>query len=191
MFVLFQGIIVMPMTGTFLGFAIAPRTDFRYVTYTMANISKLKIVQHKRRVISQKIAEQHEILHALEAQERDLEVAERVLTALEAEDAEAEVAPAADAAVAAEPAGKPEGIPTMPEMIVEALKDAKAKGQRGLEPKQMADFIAAKYWPTVTINAVGPIAWRMYSKERLAKRQSRYFLPKASSEETADSNASA
>ena len=158
----------------------------------MANISKLKVVQYKRRAISQKIAEQHEILHALEAQERDLEVAERVLTALEAEEAETEVAPEPDeVAVVAEPAGKPEGIPTMPEMIVEALKDAKAKGQRGLEPKQMADFIAAKYWPTVTINAVGPIAWRMYSKERLAKRQSRYFLPKASSEETADSNASA
>ena len=174
-----------------MGFAIAVDTDFRYVPYTMANISKLKVVQYKRRAISQKIAQQREILDALEAQEHDLAVAERVLAALDAEEAEAEEVPEQAVAVVAEPAGKPEGIPTMPEMIVEALKDAKAKGQRGLEPKQMADFIAAKYWPTVTINAVGPIAWRMYSKERLAKRQSRYFLPKASSEETADSNASA
>jgi hypothetical protein len=160
----------------------------------MANISKLKIVQYKRRAISQKIAQQREVLAALEAQERDLEVTERVLASLDAEEAEPEVASEPEpevVPVAAEPTGKPEGIPTMPDMIIEALKDAKAKGQRGLEPKQMADFIAAKWWPNVTINAVGPIAWRMYSKERLAKRQSRYFLPKASSEETPDSNASA
>jgi hypothetical protein len=76
-------------------------------------------------------------------------------------------------------------------MIVEALKDAKARGVRGLEPKQMADFIAGKYWANVPINAVGPIAWRMYSKERLAKRQSKYFLPKVASDETVDANASA
>jgi hypothetical protein len=160
----------------------------------MANVSKLKVVQIKRRVISQKIAQQREILAALEVQENDLAVAERVLAALDAEEAESEVRAEPEkevAPVAADPTGKPEGIPTMPEMIVEALKDARAKGQRGLEPKQMALFIAAKYWPTVTINAVGPIAWRMHTKERLGKRQSRYFLPKASSEETADSNASA
>jgi len=161
----------------------------------MANISKLKIVQYKRRAISQKIAQQREVLAALEAQERDLEVTERVLASLDAEEAEPEAgAPEPErevTPVAAEPTGKPEGIPTMPDMIIEALKDAKAKGQRGLEPKQMADFIAAKWWPGVTINAVGPIAWRMYSKERLSKRQSRYFLPKASSDETADSNSSA
>jgi DNA-binding protein YbaB len=178
----------------FLGFAIALGVELRYVPYTMANISKLKIVQYKRRAISQRIAQQREILDVLEAQERDLEVAERVLAALDAEEAESEVVlePEQEVApVSAEPAGKPEGIPTMPDMIIEALKDAKARGQRGLEPKQMASFIAAKYWPTVTINAVGPIAWRMHTKERLGKRQSRYFLPKASSEETTDSNASA
>jgi hypothetical protein len=145
----------------------------------MANISKLKMVQYKRRVVSQKIAQQREILAALERQERDLETAERVLVELEAGtepelalEPEPEIAPALP-----EPPGKPEGIPTMPDMIFEALKDARARGLKGLEPKGITAFIAAKWWPDVRINNVGPIAWRMYKNERLAKRQSKYRLP--------------
>jgi hypothetical protein len=157
----------------------------------MANISKLKMIQEKRRTISRQIVQQREILTALESQERDLETAERVLVALDAEQGpEAAQEAAADTVQAAETVGKPEGIPTMPEMIIEALKDARVKGARGLEPKDMAAFIAAKWWPGVPINAVGPIAWRMYSRAKLTKRQSRYFLPKAS-EEAAEANVAA
>src|SRR5450759_5058360 len=46
---------------------------------------------------------------------------------------------------AGETGGKPHGIPTMPEMIFEALKDAKARGLRGLEAKDIAQFIATKW----------------------------------------------
>jgi hypothetical protein len=174
-----------------VGLAIAFWAKFRYIIGTMANVSKLKIVQYKRREISQKIARHREALAALEAQEREYEITERVLASLDAEaeppDLASEPEPAPEPAV--EP-GKPEGIPTMPEMIFEALRDAKTKGVRGLEPKEMASYIAAKWWPAVPINAVGPIAWRMYSKDRLAKRQSRYFLLK-SAEETAETHAAA
>ena len=149
----------------------------------MANISKLKVVQIRRRVISQKIAQQREVLAALEAQERDLEVAERVLMSLDIEDGleeglEPTPAPAnTNNTTTTEPAGKPEGIPTMPEMIIEALKDAKARGLKGLEPKDITAFIAAKWWPDVRINNVGPIAWRLYKSERLNKRNANYRLP--------------
>src|ERR1700675_218485 len=106
----------------------------------MANISKLKMIQDKRRAISRQIVQQREVLTALEAQERDLETAERVLVALDAESepelalVEPETLTAADLVVG----GKPEGIPTMPDMILEALKDAKARGLKGgLEPKDI------------------------------------------------------
>jgi hypothetical protein len=160
------------------GIAIALCGKFPYIIGTMANISKLQLVQHKRRKLALKIAEHREALAALEAQERDLEVAERVLVSLD-EDTDTE--PIADpneaAPAATESTGKPDGIPTMPEMIYEALKDAKARGQRGLEPKDITAFIAAKWWPDVKINNVGPIAWRLYKSDKLAKRQSRYRLP--------------
>jgi hypothetical protein len=152
----------------------------------MANISKIKLIQIKRRMLAQKIIEQRDVLTALEAQERDLEVAERVLAALE-EDTEPVAAPEEAAPTAAESTGKPEGIPTMPEMIFEALKDAKARGLKGLEPKDITAFIAGKWWPDVKINNVGPIAWRLYKSERLAKRQSKYRLP----DEWAETNAAA
>jgi hypothetical protein len=152
----------------------------------MANISKLKMIQDKRRAISRQITQQREVLSVLEAQERDLETAERVLVSLDAEP-EPELALEPETAQAT---GKPEGIPTMPVMIIEALKDAKARGVRGLEPKEITSFIAEKWWPTVTINAVGPIAWRMYSREKLAKRQSKYSLPRVN-DETAETHAAA
>jgi hypothetical protein len=130
-------------------------------------------------------------LNALEVQERDLETAERVLTSLEAEqEPELALVEAAVATTITPQPGKPEGIPTMPEMIKEALKDARSRGLKGLEPKEITSFIAAKWWPTVTINSVGPIAWRMYDREQLAKRQSKYSLPKTI-DETVDNNAAA
>jgi hypothetical protein len=157
----------------------------------MANLSKLKLVQYKRRVVAGKIAQKREELAALENQERDLEITERVLIELEEPEQDAadmlaqtarelaanmppapEYVPANDAV-----AGKPEGIPTMPEMIFEALRDAKNRGLKGLEPKDIAAYIAAKWWPGVKINNVGPIAWRLYSKDKLAKRNSKYRLP--------------
>jgi hypothetical protein len=175
-----------------VGVSIALRAEFAYITSTMANISKLKLIQDKRRAISRQIVQQREVLTALEVQEHELEIAEKVLIALDAE-SEPELAllepdvrlTAVDLVV-----GKPEGLPTMPEMILAALKDAKAKGQRGLEPKDMAAYIATKWWPGVPINAVGPIAWRMYSKDKLTKRQARYFLPKTT-DESVEANAAA
>jgi hypothetical protein len=143
----------------------------------MANISKLKLIQDKRRAISREIVRQREVLTVLETMERDLETAERVLTTLEAESVPEVLQPEPYVAPDPAPAGKPEGIPTMPEMIIAALKDAKARGLRGLEPKDITAFIATKWWPEVKINNVGPIAWRLYKSERLAKRQSKYRLP--------------
>ena len=73
---------------------------------------------------------------------------------------------------------KPDGTPTMPDMIFEALQDGQIHGRKGLEPKDIALYIAGRWWPDVTINSVGPIAWRMYKQGRLTKRGSKYFLPK-------------
>jgi hypothetical protein len=143
----------------------------------MANVSKIKIIQQKRRAIAQKIVQQREVLGALEAEERDLEIAERVLASLFSEPESGLDAPAH--VEEEEESGKPDGIPTMPTMIYEALKDARDRGLKGLEPKDITAYIAAKWWPSVKINNVGPIAWRLYKSEKLAKRQSKYRLPDA------------
>jgi hypothetical protein len=113
-------------------------------------------------------------ISAWRVQLTELAVAERVWTHLEPELIEA--APT-DAAAANR---KPAGIPSVPAMILAALHDAKRRGLPGLAPKEMASFIAERWWPDITINDVGPIAWRMREKQGvLVKVESLYCLPSA------------
>jgi len=74
-------------------------------------------------------------------------------------------------------ARKPDDIPTMPEMIVKALENAKTEGREGLRPSEIKDYIAKKWWPTVKGSAVGPIAWRMFDRNELQKDGEVYSLP--------------
>jgi hypothetical protein len=71
----------------------------------------------------------------------------------------------------------------MPDMIIVALRDARSIGKRGLEPREMTEFIAKKWWADVPQNSVGPIAWRMWKNHKLQKRESRYFLAKSDEED--------
>jgi len=71
---------------------------------------------------------------------------------------------------------KPDNIPSMPEMIEGALKDAAANGRDGLEPKEMTDFIRKMWWPSVRGESVSPIAWRMVNQGRLKKKGEKYKL---------------
>ena len=134
----------------------------------MANVSKLQVIRQKRRGFEQEI-------ERLQAEVQRLAIAESVLADLE------NLTPETDGLSQfpspQEGTAKPEGIPTMPEMITEALKVAKSNGHKGLEPKEIANYIEQKWWPNVPINAVGPIAWRMATRQQLKKRQSRYSLP--------------
>jgi hypothetical protein len=70
---------------------------------------------------------------------------------------------------------KPKDIPPMTEMIVAAIKS----NGRGLEPREMTEFIRDKWWPHVKGESVGPIAWRMSRAGQLRKEGSFYMLPRA------------
>jgi len=151
----------------------------------MAKTPKIRLIKDKRREIAQEMERHRQALADLEKQASELEIAERVLISLGADD---EVEGDIDGGIAIlknvplapiiRTKMKPENAPTIPQMILTALKDARAKGKRGLEPKEIAEFIAATWWPDVPQVAVGPIAWRMYKRHDLQKRESRYFLPR-------------
>jgi hypothetical protein len=78
---------------------------------------------------------------------------------------------------------KPENLPTMTEMILLALKDAKANGKTGMKPQEITSFVASKWWPSVKSSSVGPIAWRMFDRKELRKNGEIYMLPADSGEE--------
>ncbi|MET3578536.1 hypothetical protein ABID19_001553 [Mesorhizobium robiniae] len=74
---------------------------------------------------------------------------------------------------------KPNDLPPMPTMITEALVVHYRQGRRGLTPSEIRDEIAKRYWPEVTAEAVGPIAWRMMKRDELEKTpDGLYTLPK-------------
>lgn len=142
----------------------------------------LILIANRRREIEAEIARLQSSIDSLQAELPELDAAERVLSRLSGQGgspAGAQAAP--QAAAGPEPVAttaKPEGTPTVPQMIVEALKDAAAKGQDGLTPAEMTAYIAQRWWPNVKGVAVSPIAWRMWShNKKLVKEGSLYKLP--------------
>jgi len=56
---------------------------------------------------------------------------------------------------------KPEGIPMMPEIIIEAISHALRDGRAGLKVSELIEFVRQRYWPEAPANSVGPVAWKM------------------------------
>lgn len=74
---------------------------------------------------------------------------------------------------------KPEGTPSMPDMIKEALTVAHRQGSPSLEPIGLLPYIQDRWWPQAQTTSVGPIAWRMWKRGELVKDGPRYALPNA------------
>lgn len=81
--------------------------------------------------------------------------------------------------------GKPSGLPTMPELIIMALKHA----NRPLKPKEITEVIRHNWWPEVDGRNIGSIVWRLNSRNDIEKVDgtSSYRLPQK--EEAPDGNA--
>lgn len=142
----------------------------------------LDLILKRRADIQGVIADLTSRIDALRQELDELDVAERVLTrlggaeqgAVTGASATAFLGPAAERLLDEAPVvSKPPGIPTMPEMILEAL----ASVLNGLEPRDIMAYIAGKYWPEVRSELVGPIAWRMWKRGDLVKDGPRYKLP--------------
>jgi hypothetical protein len=155
----------------------------------MARLSGIARIQQELRNLKGEIEGLRAVLASKEARLDELTIAERVLSSLEDQEVQGTATFSGTGTLTADAVvvkpkwsnkrdSKPVGIPTMPAMIVTALKEAREDGRKGMEPKDIAAFIARRWWPTVTINAVGPIVWRMYKQGKLSKRESKYFLPK-------------
>lgn len=72
--------------------------------------------------------------------------------------------------------GKPDGLPTMPTLIMTILRECQRQDV-GLEPREIVEGIRHRFWPDAPTDAVGPIAWRMWKRKELDKVGSRYRLP--------------
>lgn len=74
--------------------------------------------------------------------------------------------------------GRPEGIPSTPEMVMTILTED-AGFSDGMTPKDIQDEIAKRWWPDVKSELVGPTIWRMWKQKRLVRTaDGRYDLPR-------------
>ena len=159
--------------------------------------SDIERVRERRNDITRELKDAKVRIAALTSEDHELEIAERVILRLTGTPAtppqSSSILPSlrqhAQGVVGGGPredesAVKPPGTPTMPEMIIEALQVARLRGKPGLEPKEMAEFIAVQWWSDVSINNVGPIAWRMMKRGQLTKRSKDDSLYSLADEET-------
>lgn len=142
----------------------------------------ISIITARRKNLESEVASIMLRLDAIKAEQAELAVAERVLSRLTGDARGSVSASGASAAssvigTATGQSAKPEGIPTMPEMIVTVLQNEALAGSRHLEPKDILERIAERWWPTVASENVGPIAWRMWKQGKLEKVGASYGLP--------------
>jgi hypothetical protein len=137
----------------------------------------LAMIAARRREIETELARLSAQMDALKAELPDLEAAERVFGRFAGgRGGNAQSATQSDARL---DASKPPNTPTIADMIVTALLDARQRGLAGLEPKGMTDYIAKRWWPNVPGVAISPIAWRMWKvQNKLDKHGTLYALPK-------------
>ncbi len=141
------------------------------------------LINRRREEVSQEITRLQKQLAEMEKELVELDTAERVISRLSG--AERGTPGAADEhEPETPPVGKPEGIPTMPEMITEAL--TAAGPGIGVRPKQIRNWIARTYWSGVRGENVSSILWRMWKRGELGKGGGHYRLPLK--EETVDAS---
>jgi hypothetical protein len=153
----------------------------------------LSMITARRAKLDADIARLREQISDLEAKRSELDLAERVFAELALEGDERHQqepefdisrASAGQRADTDEPIRngedhlyKPDGIPTVPEMILEAIRHANNMGARGLDPTGLRSYIRGRYWPGMPATATGPIAWRMWKRGDLKKERGLYTLP--------------
>ena len=144
------------------------------------------MIQARRAKLEADIARLREQISELEDKLAELALAERVFAELSLEsndpiptepDTSAEESDATGTANGADHSRKPDGIPTMPEMIIEAIKHVNSMGAPGLDPVGLRSYIRGRYWPGMPDQAVGPIAWRMAKRGDLRNMGGIYSLP--------------
>jgi hypothetical protein len=150
------------------------------------------LIQARRTRLATDIASHRQEIAALEAKLSELEIAEKVFAELALESADDTPHPPAPTLPPTldefmeganlrekEYRAKPPGIPTVPEMIFEALRHAHGLGAQGLEPAGIASYIRGRYWPSAPPERITPIVWRMWKKDKkLEKDGTLYALPK-------------
>ncbi len=71
---------------------------------------------------------------------------------------------------------RPEGLPTVPQMVTALLIEAERAGNRGLNSAEIMAGVDAKYWPGVSVNMIMPTIYRCIARNHWFKKQGKLFV---------------
>jgi len=121
-----------------------------------------------------RLAEIDELIRKLEDEASDIEIALRVIEKY----APAEMETKSDGGRGA---ARPNGLPTLFEMVTYVLRDAESNG---LTSSEIVAKIRARYWPGLISSQIMPSVYRFVKEKRLGKRGDKFhLLPKAGKQE--------
>lgn len=110
-------------------------------------------IQNRRAEVEQQIARYDKALADLKTELEELAVAERVLLRLSgAKRAELGAADKPDETPTTK--AKPDGLPTVRAMILEAMGFAEQRGRKGMSPSEIRAYIQNRHWPDMPSSQV-------------------------------------
>jgi hypothetical protein len=71
---------------------------------------------------------------------------------------------------------KPDGLPSVPDMVLTVLENGADEKPKGMKPREIAAIIRKMWWPDVPMPAVGAAAWTLAGKGRLENHGGFYKL---------------
>jgi hypothetical protein len=133
--------------------------------------SKIQLIRDKLQALNSEIARLEGEIARLREQANDYEAAERVWASLGFDDEESTPRKASPSPSENDlnTTGKPPGIPTMPDMIVEVLRRNDQLTDEVKSPSQVLEIIKKEWWPTATSTDISPVMWRMAKDGRLVR----------------------
>lgn len=121
----------------------------------------LNLISIRYREVEQEIARLKGRILELEAELPELDIAGRVIARLSGAEWPPVGTPDESKPEKASSA-KPEGLPTMPEMILVVMAESYRRGKRGMEPKDVATAISERWWADLKGSTnVSTTMWRM------------------------------
>lgn len=73
-------------------------------------------------------------------------------------------------------APRPEGIPTVPQMVTILLEEAERRGLRGLRSTEIMAGINDRWWPGVAVNLIMPTVYRCISAENWFEKEGKLIV---------------
>lgn len=137
----------------------------------------VELIRARRAANRQERAKYMEAIAKLEAEDAELQQAERVMSRLEHQSLKGGAVGKTDGmSIPRKGSPRPKDIPTTRAMIETVLAEAETTGKRGLPGKDILVEIDRRWWPGVGWTSILPDAHRLVTKTKTLRKHGKLFV---------------